>query len=105
MRNNARWSYGARLEMEQSEFDKSILLTDNLVSLRNSLSSVKDMDEVPALHLLKPFLDIILSPSTTGLITDVALSSVLKFLQHNIVHPDMMDLHIAVNSIADAVTR
>lgn len=44
-----------------------------------------DWSQIEPLEYLKPFLEVIKSPETNGTVTDVALSSVLRILQANIL--------------------
>ncbi|VDM31885.1 unnamed protein product [Hydatigera taeniaeformis] len=87
-------------------------LLDNLISLRRTLNATPDLDSLNPLTYLTPFLDVIRSDATTGLITGLALTSVEKFLAYGLLEVRSDSLYasqnvigIAAETIAEAVIQ
>ncbi len=87
MRANARYSAVWRFTRESPD-NKENPLVAGLKSLHESLVNVRDLSDADTVTWLKPFLDIIVTPETSGPITGGALGSISKFLLYEFVRPD-----------------
>jgi hypothetical protein len=87
MRANARYSAVWRFTRESPD-NKENPLVAGLKSLHESLVNVRDVADADTVDWLKPFLDIIVTPETSGAITGGALGSISKFLLYEFVRPE-----------------
>jgi len=87
MRANARYSAVWRFTRESPD-NKENPLVAGLKSLHESLVNVRDVSDADTVDWLKPFLDIIVTPETSGPITGGALGSLSKFLLYEFVRPE-----------------
>lgn len=87
MRANARYSAVWRFTRESPD-NKENPLVAGLKSLHESLVNVRDLSDLDTVDWLKPFLDIIVTPETSGPITGGALGSISKFLLYEFVRPE-----------------
>eukprot|EP01098_Paradermamoeba_levis_P012378 TRINITY_DN5400_c0_g1_i1.p1 TRINITY_DN5400_c0_g1~~TRINITY_DN5400_c0_g1_i1.p1 ORF type:complete len:267 (+),score=47.53 TRINITY_DN5400_c0_g1_i1:219-1019(+) len=96
MRLNARWAYSGSVYSESS-------LLNGFKALRSLLDDKKYLSEIEATQYLKPFLSVIRSEETSGLITSQALSSVHKFLKMNLIDEKAPQAEKAMSNLAEAV--
>jgi brefeldin A-resistance guanine nucleotide exchange factor 1 len=87
MRANARYSAVWRFTRESPD-NKENPLVAGLKSLHESLVNVRDLSDADTVDWLKPFLDIIVTPETSGPITGGALGSISKFLLYEFVRSE-----------------
>lgn len=73
--------------------------------LRADLTDCKEFSEFSADALLEPFLEIISSQSTTGIITLMALNAVEKFFSLGIINENSPDLQAALHQLSIAITH
>jgi len=104
MRLNRRYSSGARFHREIAATAESPLLR-GLKALHDSFAGYSDLQDMDTLVWLRPFLDVIESPETSGPITGVALSSLSKFLLYGFIHPRSPRAAEAVGRVCRVVTR
>ncbi|KAL3311845.1 hypothetical protein Ciccas_009569 [Cichlidogyrus casuarinus] len=83
-----------------------------LSQLRSILNNISNLNEIEPLVYLTPFLNVVKSESTSGYITDLALTSVDKFLSYGLIDPSsatdsssLAAIASAADAIACAVTR
>eukprot|EP00941_MAST-03F_sp_MAST-3F-sp1_P003286 g3286.t1 len=69
--------------------------------VHESLHAVQDLNSIPALKYLSPFL---ISIRESGLLTAISVASVNKFLLYGILNRDSNGVRAAINAIADAVS-
>lgn len=77
----------------------------SFAKLRSDLAHCSDINDLPADAIFAPFLEVVSSPSTTGPITFIALSSITKFLDYHIVFKDSPSLQLAISNLAVAITH
>ena len=105
MRANARYSAVWRFTRESPD-NKENPLVAGLKSLHETLVNVRDIADVDTVDWLKPFLDIIVTPETSGPITAGALGSISKFLLYEFVRTkDAIRAAEGANRIAFIVCR
>ncbi|KAH3660494.1 hypothetical protein OGAPHI_007080 [Ogataea philodendri] len=75
------------------------------IELRSILSELKSIDDIDVLTLLQPFLLVIRSPSTSGYITDVAVTSLSKFIKYGIVNEGCTNILQCLGQIVSALSR
>ncbi|XP_015172335.1 PREDICTED: Golgi-specific brefeldin A-resistance guanine nucleotide exchange factor 1 [Polistes dominula] len=80
-------------------------LMKGLSTLKEALNEANDLSQLEPSVFLAPFLEIIRSEETTGLITSFALSAINKFISYGFVNPDHSTIATCVEAIADAVTH
>lgn len=73
--------------------------------LRADLSQTTDLQDTPADTLLAPFLEVISSQSATGPITFIALTSINKFLDYNVIGPDSKNIQMVIAQLAFSITH
>ncbi|KAI8601707.1 hypothetical protein EDD21DRAFT_373786 [Dissophora ornata] len=73
--------------------------------LRSRLASTAAAQDMDAVALLDPFLEVIQSGDTNGPITGAALSSVEKFLMYKIINKDSTNVAHAMQKLAVAATH
>eukprot|EP00124_Ichthyophonus_hoferi_P000556 Ihof_evm9s21 gene=Ihof_evmTU9s21 len=78
MRRNARWASLHNLGEEDP-------LLQNFKQLKTILANTKAIEDVDAMQLVNPFLEVITRDTTSGPITGVALASINKFLLYHIL--------------------
>jgi len=86
MRLNRRYNSSSRFHREIPATAESPLVR-GLKHLHETLASFSDIQDMDTLAWLRPFLDVIESPETSGPITGGALSSLSKFLHYGFIHP------------------
>ncbi|GAB4821173.1 hypothetical protein N2152v2_008219 [Parachlorella kessleri] len=101
MRQNARWSMVPNRYAED-ELEEPML--EELKRLRRNIFTWTDWSKVEPLEYLSPFLEVINSPETSGPITAVALGSVNKFLDCELLGLASSGVADAVRLFADSVT-
>ncbi|KAK4376641.1 hypothetical protein RND71_002937 [Anisodus tanguticus] len=101
MRRNVRW--GGRYVSGDDQLEHSLI--QSLKTLRKQIFSWQHSGQTisPALYL-QPFLDVVRSDETGAPITGVALSSVFKILNLDILDLNAVNIEDAMHSIVDAVT-
>lgn len=73
--------------------------------LRHELSCCKDIHEFDAQALLSPFLQVVISSSTSAPITTLALKAIQKFLSYGFIRPDSPRFPLAMQSLSSAITH
>ncbi|KAF0700826.1 Aste57867_8677 [Aphanomyces stellatus] len=104
MRVNARWATAARFKREIPTHTQSALLR-RFKDLHLSLEGVIDLSDVDTLNVLEPFVHVVESEKTSGIITGAAISSLNKFLLYGLIPPDGLRATEAINRIALCVSR
>lgn len=104
LRGNARYSSSARFIREVPETESSPLLS-SLRSLYRRLQTQDDLYDVDAVAFTRPFLEVIQSEDTSGIITGIALSSINKFLLYGFIDSEAPCAAEAINEIARASTH
>ncbi|CAJ0627581.1 11413_t:CDS:10 [Entrophospora sp. SA101] len=74
-------------------------------NLRSHLSTISGLNEIDAVVLLEPFLEVIKSGDTNGPITATALGSVEKFLTYGILNMNSPNLPQAMSMLSSAATH
>lgn len=124
MRLNRRWASEKRFQREVPLHSESPLLRafktlHNHVSASSLLlnhqwrltffalqmDGFDDLTEVDTVEYLQPFLDVVESHDTNGVITGAALSSINKFLLYGFISPEVPRAGDAVNRIAAAAAH
>ncbi|CDS10527.1 hypothetical protein LRAMOSA03202 [Lichtheimia ramosa] len=124
MRKNARWSgmnvnglnmggLGMSMGLRKGHGGNSELHSRNqenplmggFASLREYLNTVQEVEDLDALLLLNPFLEVIRSGNTTGPIAGTALGSIEKFLHYGIVGLRNPSIAFAMNALSSAATH
>lgn len=80
-------------------------LLSGFIQLRLMLNNAKNLDEIDSLTLLQPFLLVIKSSSTTGNITSLALDSLSKFINYNIISVQSKNLIFTLTHIISSLTH
>lgn len=80
-------------------------LLSSFFRLRAILTETPNLHEIDSLTLLQPFLLVIKSSSTSGHITQLALSSIHKFLQYQLVTLESCNVQQAVVQIMSSLTH
>lgn len=80
-------------------------LLSGFIQLRLMLNNAKNLDEIDSLTLLQPFLLVIKSSSTTGNITSLALDSLSKFINYNIISVHSKNLIFTLTHIISSLTH
>ncbi|XP_075238410.1 sec7 domain-containing protein garz isoform X2 [Lycorma delicatula] len=93
-----RWSHAHQDE-------ENDLLIRNFSDLKEVLNQIGDLRELEPIHFLGPFLEVIRSEETTGPVTTLALTSIIKFLSYGLIDPGGKCAAVAVENIADVVTH
>lgn len=73
--------------------------------LRADLTQTTDLEEIDTDTIFAPFLEVISSQSTTGPITFIALSSINKFLDYNVVSPTSKNIQLVISQLAFSITH
>jgi brefeldin A-resistance guanine nucleotide exchange factor 1 len=85
------------------------LQDDQLISgfnaLRTELSYAATIADVSADNILQPFLAVVTAQTTSGMITNIALVAVAKFISHGIINRESMGLQPAITALAAAITH
>ncbi|ODQ78960.1 hypothetical protein BABINDRAFT_25156, partial [Babjeviella inositovora NRRL Y-12698] len=80
-------------------------LLSAFMQLRLMLLCADTLDDVDSLTLLQPFLLVIKSPSTSGMITSLALNSINKFLTYGLLSLDSKNIHVSISQVVSALTH
>ncbi|OQR85972.1 hypothetical protein ACHHYP_11123 [Achlya hypogyna] len=104
MRVNARWASASRFKREVPTHTQSPLLR-RFKELHVRLEGVMDLGDVDTLNVLEPFVHVIESEKTSGIITGAAVSSLNKFLLYGLIPADGLRATEAINRIALCVSR
>lgn len=80
-------------------------LQQSFLRLRGILSETKDLDSVDSLTLLQPFMLTIESSSMSGAVTALALDTVSKLLQYNIVSTKSKNFAFALVQLTTSLTH
>jgi len=104
MRVNARWASNGRFKREIPSHTQSSLLR-SFKKLHYDLESCIELTDVDTLSYLEPFLLVVESEKTSGIITGAAISSLNKFLLYGLIHRDSLRAKEAINGIALGVSR
>ena len=83
----------------------SVGLLGGFTVLRAQLRMVSDVAEIPLPTLLSHFIGVILSPRTTGAVTQVALEAVAAFLDGGLFRTSSIGLEQAVQEVAHATSH
>lgn len=75
------------------------------VELRSILSDTRDIALVDIITLLQPFLVVIKSPSTSCHITNLAISSLAKFLKYGIINANQTNIVQALSQIISTLAH
>ncbi|KAG7772507.1 hypothetical protein KL930_005289 [Ogataea haglerorum] len=75
------------------------------IELRSMLSELKTINDIDMLTLLQPFLLLIKSPITSGYITDIAVSSLSKFVRYGIVNENCPNIFQCLGQIVSALSH
>mmetsp|Transcript_17390 Transcript_17390/g.52068 ORF Transcript_17390/g.52068 Transcript_17390/m.52068 type:complete len:1953 (-) Transcript_17390:228-6086(-) len=105
MRQNAKW---ALIPKQYSQHDDEIgddPLLEDFRQLRRSIFRWPDWSVIPPLEYLNPFLEVIRSPETSGPITGVALTSVRRILDQDIIGLSRTGVAEAMSATADSITQ
>ncbi|KAL6551575.1 hypothetical protein OROGR_007729 [Orobanche gracilis] len=101
MRRNVRW--GIHYASDDEQIEHSLIIS--FKELRRKIFSWKNhWHTIDPVLYLQPFLDVIKSDETGAPITGVALSSVYKILNLQILDSDTVNVDNALHLIVDAVT-
>eukprot|EP00740_Mantoniella_antarctica_P007041 CAMPEP_0181358802 /NCGR_PEP_ID=MMETSP1106-20121128/5723_1 /TAXON_ID=81844 /ORGANISM="Mantoniella antarctica, Strain SL-175" /LENGTH=559 /DNA_ID=CAMNT_0023471825 /DNA_START=202 /DNA_END=1878 /DNA_ORIENTATION=- len=104
MRQNSKWALVAPGYGYGDDEAPDDPLLEEFKAVRRRLFGWHDWDRVAPGAYLAPFLQVIRSVETSGPITGMALSAVLKVLKHGLISEDNLDAAEAMHCIADAVT-
>ncbi|KAH9131937.1 hypothetical protein LEN26_007558 [Aphanomyces euteiches] len=104
MRANDRWATAARFKREIPTHTQNVLIR-RFKDLHVALEGVIDLSDVDTLNVLEPFVHVVESEKTSGIITGAAISSLNKFLLYGLVPPDGLRATEAINRIALCVSR
>ncbi|KAF5098984.1 hypothetical protein D0Z00_001850 [Geotrichum galactomycetum] len=74
-------------------------------TLRTELSNATSITDVPADNILRPFLAVVTAQTTSGMITNIALVAVTKFIAHGIINRKSTGLQPAITALATAITH
>ncbi|ANB12275.1 Arf family guanine nucleotide exchange factor GEA2 [Sugiyamaella lignohabitans] len=80
-------------------------LIAGFAKLRNDLASVDDFEQMDSLALMSPFLDVVSSQSTTGVITSLGLASIAKFFAFGIISRESVNIQAGLTQLAVAITH
>ncbi|KAI8979713.1 hypothetical protein BDF20DRAFT_1000955 [Mycotypha africana] len=123
MRKNARWSgmgvsglrmgrlgnsmglRSAQSHMKDSNTKKENPLMQGFMTLRAYMDTVTDIQDLDAVNLVQPFLEVIRSGSTTGPIAGTALGSLEKFINYGIIGVQNPRVSSAMNALSSAATH
>ncbi|KAK5112613.1 hypothetical protein LTR62_003928 [Meristemomyces frigidus] len=97
----SRW--GLRGKKGQSMQDNPLMSA--FARLRADLKMCKDIQDFDTPSLLRPFLQVIRSSSTTAPITSLALIAITKMLAYNIINPDSPNFGHGMQLLASTVTN
>ncbi|XP_073122647.1 ARF guanine-nucleotide exchange factor GNOM-like isoform X1 [Henckelia pumila] len=101
MRRNVRW--GVHYASDEEQMEHSLIIS--FKELRKKIFSWQNQwHRVDPVLYLQPFLDVIKSDETGAPITGVALSSVYKILNLDIIDSQTVNIDNALHLIVDAVT-
>ncbi|TDH72476.1 hypothetical protein CCR75_001268 [Bremia lactucae] len=104
MRVNARWASVHRFTKEIPASTQSPMMRA-FKQLHYELQSVIDLSDVDTVTYLLPFVMVIESERTSGLITGAAISAVNKFLLYGLITSESLRADVAINRIAVCVSR
>lgn len=99
VKRSTRWA--SQHFQSGSEFE----LVENLIRLKGVLVDLVDLKGIAPLEYLLPFLDVVRSEHTSGVITSLALTSINKFISYKLIECENEILATTVGQIADAVTH
>eukprot|EP00731_Ephydatia_muelleri_P005742 Em0002g1918a len=97
MRRGSRWGGPSRVEDQDP-------LIQQLHQLQQRLASVAGVWELNG-EFLKPFCDVVLSDDTSGPVTEMAISSVEKFLTYGMLDPTHPNSAAIIEAVSDAITH
>lgn len=97
MRRNTRWSSNSPQTQDP--------LLQNFTKLKERLSTVQTLSELPVDVYLDPFLSVIRSEVTTGPIMTVVLSSIHKLLAYDLIDPAAPNAAKTAETIAENVAH
>ncbi|QID80483.1 Arf guanine nucleotide exchange factor gea1 [Saccharomyces pastorianus] len=80
-------------------------LISGLVELRLKINNLKGSDEINALELLDPFLQIVSASSVSGYITSLALDSLQKLFTLNVINKASMNIQSAIRETVVTLTH
>ena len=80
-------------------------LTSSFLQLKSILTDATDLYELDSLTLLQPFLMVIRTSSTPGNITSLALDSISKFLNYEILSPKSKNLNSTLIQIISSLAH
>ncbi|CAI5739761.1 unnamed protein product [Peronospora destructor] len=104
MRVNARWASADRFTQEIPASTQSPMMRA-FKQLHYELQSVTDLADVDTVTYLLPFVMVIESERTSGIITGAAISAVNKFLLYGLITCESLRADVAINRIAVCVYR
>lgn len=108
--NDSLTNLGLSTNMANNNGTRSSGMNDNpllssFLQLRSMLTDAKDLYEIDSLTLLQPFLLVIKSSSTSGHITSLALNSISKFINYEIISFKSKNLQSSLIQIISALTH
>ncbi|CAI4044989.1 hypothetical protein SUVZ_10G2180 [Saccharomyces uvarum] len=80
-------------------------LISGLVQLRLKINNLKGSEEINALELLNPFLQIVSASSVSGYTTSLALDSLQKLFTLNVINKASMNIQIAIRETVVTLTH
>lgn len=98
-------------EIQNSNNNKSNKFKDEdpflsgFVELRLILSDIDNLNSINLFTLLQPFLVVIKSPSTSCYITDLAVSSLIKFFKYEIINESQENIVQAISQIISTLAH
>ncbi|WFD31797.1 GDP/GTP exchange factor for ARF [Malassezia sp. CBS 17886] len=90
---------------EATRHESSVGLLGGFTVLRAQLRIVPDVGALPLPTLLAHFLRVVVSPRTTGAVTQAVLEALTSFLHHGLFRSDSVGLTRAVQDVAHAVSH
>lgn len=105
MRINERWASGDRFEFEIPSHTESPLLQSFKKLHGNLVENCIYLSDFDTLNYLEPFLNVIVSDKTNGMITGAALSSINKFLLYDFVTDESLRGKESINLVAFSISR
>lgn len=94
---------GFRPRAHSSKFENPLIV--EFARLRNDMLQCKNIEQYDSLAILDPFLEVVSSQSTTGLITSLALTAISKFFSYKVLSKDSANIEVALAHVSIAVTH
>lgn len=94
---------GLRLRPQTRGLENPLIV--EFARLRNDMIQLKDIQNYDSLAILSPFLEVVSSQSTTGLITSLALNALSKFFSYRVINENSANIETALAHLSIAVTH